>query len=131
MRTHGYPSFPDPTQDEHGNWGFPPSVTVKNDPPACLPIARQAKSQLARSRVDPKGKPASAADMARLRAFARCMRAHGLADWPDPDADGAFPLPSRLRPPQGGSLTGPAEQACKQYRPSRGIVVSTPGSGSH
>jgi hypothetical protein len=129
MRTHGYPSYPDPTQDENGNWGFPESANVANDPPACLPLARKAKQQLANSRVDPKGKPASGADMAKLREFARCMREHGLADWPDPDADGAFPLPTRLQKPQGDSLVGPREQACRQYLPSRGFVVSTPGSG--
>jgi hypothetical protein len=128
-REHGYPSFPDPTQDEHGNWNFPESADDVPTPPACRDLAMQAKREMASSRVDPKGKPVSAADMAKLREFARCMREHGLADWPDPDADGAFPLPSRLRPPQGESLTKSAEQACEQYAPSRGIVVSEPGSG--
>jgi hypothetical protein len=129
MRTHGYPSFPDPTQDEDGNWNFPESAGDARTPPACSTLARRAKSQLARSRVDPKGKPRSAADMAKLRAFARCMREHGLADWPDPDADGAFALPSRLQSRQ--PLTRPAEQACRRYLPSGGIVVRSPGSGSH
>jgi hypothetical protein len=128
-RANGYPSFPDPEQDEDGNWNFPESAASGvRMPPTCRALAMQAKAQMAQS--DPKGKPASAADMAKLRAFARCMREHGLADWPDPDEDGAFPLPSRLQNPQGAPLTRPREAACKQYLPSRGFVVSTPGSGS-
>jgi hypothetical protein len=130
-RAHGYPSFPDPTQDEDGNWNFPASAADGvRTPRACLTIARQAKHQLARSWVDPKGQPPSAADMAKLREFARCMREHGLADWPDPDEDGAFALPSRLQKPQGEPLVEPRERACRQYLPSRGYFVSTPGSGS-
>ena len=28
--------------------------------------------------------------------FSRCMRQHGLPDWPDPRTDGTFPLNRRL-----------------------------------
>lgn len=31
-----------------------------------------------------------------LLSFARCMRAHGVSDWPDPASNGTFYLDSRL-----------------------------------
>jgi hypothetical protein len=128
MRAHGYPSFPDPTQDEEGNWNFPESAGDVRTPPACRTLALQAKRQLARSRVDHKGKPPSAADMTKLRAFARCMRQHGLADWPDPRPDGAFPLPPRLQLPKSAMLAKVRELGCQQYLPSGGLLIGTPGS---
>jgi len=30
--------------------------------------------------------------MAERRHFSQCMRQHGLSDWPDPKADGSFPI---------------------------------------
>lgn len=38
------------------------------------------------------------------------MRDHGIPDFPDPNADGSFPLPPRLR--QDG-VTKDADVACK------------------
>jgi hypothetical protein len=54
--------------------------------------------------------------MRRLPAFARCMRAHGVSDWPDPDDLGHFPLPSRL-PARGKSAFATQEQACDKENP--------------
>jgi hypothetical protein len=123
MRAHGYPSFPDPVQDEQGRWRFPDSAPqTQRQPPACSQLARRAKSLLGGA------KPAklSAAEMAKLRALARCMREQGLSDWPDPDAEGRFNLPTRLLPPNGPRLTAPYERACRQYMPSDGIRVGNP-----
>jgi hypothetical protein len=40
--------------------------------------------------------PPTQAQLHGLVLFAGCMRDHGLADWPDPNSDGAFPLNARL-----------------------------------
>jgi hypothetical protein len=127
MRAHGYPNFPDPVQDEQGRWMFPDTAPqTPRQPPACTQLARRAKSLLG----GPKRPKLSAAEMTKLRSFARCMRQQGLSDWPDPDAKGAFQLPTRLLPPNGPRLAAPYERACKQYMPSNGIQVANP-SGTH
>jgi hypothetical protein len=37
--------------------------------------------------------PITAADLAKDEQYAQCMRAHGIPNWPDPTADGGFPIP--------------------------------------
>jgi hypothetical protein len=53
-------------------------------------------------------------DMTTLRAFSKCMREHGLSDWPDPTSDGSFPLPGRYAPPDGNGLIAAPLRACPQ-----------------
>jgi hypothetical protein len=84
-------------------------------------MARQAKSQ---GRGTGDRKEMSAADVAKARSFARCMREHGVSDFPDPDARGRFSMPARLRPPNGASLLRGPERACRQYIPKKGIVIA-------
>lgn len=53
-------------------------------------------------------------------AYSRCMRAHGIKDFPDPGPDGEI----QLKATPGGDLMGPqfeaAEKACKPLLPHRG-----------
>jgi hypothetical protein len=51
-------------------------------------------------------------------AFAQCMRSHGVADFPDPNADGRFPnsAPSTQSDPNFGT----ASSACKHLIPRGG-----------
>jgi hypothetical protein len=126
VRAHGLPNFPDPVQNPRtGDWQMPqgtskPPLNVMN---ACKSITNRL----------PQGKhdqPPSAADMAKLRELARCFREHGLADWPDPNADGAFPLPPRLTQlGKKGIMT--QLQACKQQFPGSGIRVAPQGVPTH
>jgi hypothetical protein len=60
--------------------------------------------------------------------FAQCMRQHGLADWPDPNANGDYPLPADLQAP---SKSGPiwtriktAWDQCNAFNPSGHISVA-------
>ena len=121
MREHGYPSFPDPVERSQGGWAFPDSAPNRKAPAACERIVRQAKSN---GRATGDRKQVSAADVAKARSFARCMREHGVSDFPDPDAHGTFNMPVRLRPPNKASLLRGPEQKCKQYMPSKGIRVA-------
>lgn len=61
------------------------------------------------------GSSASAASTSRLERFSQCMRRHGEPNFPDPDAQGRFPLPA------GMSTTSPqfqaAQKACKSVAP--------------
>lgn len=119
FRAHGAPRFPDPVRDPAtGRWkpakgaSPPPAATVK----ACKPIA----DQVVRAE---RSVPLTPADVAALRAFGACMRAHGLHDWPSPGPDGVFTLPPRL-----GRLgdKGVAKQidACKKNLPPSGFRVT-------
>jgi hypothetical protein len=52
------------------------------------PVARLSTATTARS--DASNSPAASADNTGTLAFARCMRAHGLPNWPDPETNGKF-----------------------------------------
>jgi hypothetical protein len=120
FRAHGHPDFPDPVQNSDGSWGFP-ATGVRVPPPAeCGDLVQQLKQ------AGPSGPPA--ADLETERAFAQCMRANGVPDWPDPSADGTFAVPERLADPRNEGLWKPkADGACKQYQPKGGpdIVAAT------
>ncbi len=118
FRAHGYPNFPDPVQDKDGQWMFPDSAG-NAQASACDALVRQTKQRQRQER-----RP-SAADMAKLRQVARCMREHGVPDWPDPNEEGIFPLPERLWPqdmhPENNATMRAAYDACSKYAPSGGI----------
>jgi hypothetical protein len=72
----------------------------------------------------PKPKPE---DLAKMRAFAKCMRDHGVTRFPDPDPDGGIKI-------QAGGGTGldprsqtfkKAQEACSKYSPDGGKGPST------
>jgi hypothetical protein len=107
VRAHGHPNFPDPIEDGMGGWKIPDSVgniTVS----ACDELVRQAKQQTRALEA------LSAEDMVKLRRYARCVREHGVANFPDPDSDGGFDMPEGLR---NSSAMHAAAMACKDYLP--------------
>jgi len=55
--------------------------------------------------------PVSAADVERIEQFSKCVREHGLPQWPDPASDGSIPLtdPSIVK----SDLFQNARQACQ------------------
>jgi hypothetical protein len=80
MRSHGLPSFPDP--DSQGQ--FPPVQEGRNG------VSQQAvlSAQNACRRLQPGGgagtEQQQQGKLTRALSFARCMRAHGVPDFPDP-----------------------------------------------
>jgi hypothetical protein len=66
--------------------------------------------------------PVPQAQFRQLVQLAQCLRQHGLPNWPDPDPDGAFPLPPSLlhKPPGYAAATG----ACRRFWPSGGVSVT-------
>jgi hypothetical protein len=79
MRTHGMPSFPDP--DSQGQ--FPPVQIGRNG------VTQQAvqSAQDACRHLQPGGAPGTGQQQGRVTQaldFSRCMRAHGVPDFPDP-----------------------------------------------
>ncbi|HEY0719537.1 MAG TPA: hypothetical protein VGD68_18120 [Streptosporangiaceae bacterium] len=76
MRSHGVPDFPDP-----GSRGGVPKVTPQQ---AGVSNARFQAAQQACAQLLQPSQAQIPAITAGLLNFARCMRAHGIPNWPDP-----------------------------------------------
>jgi hypothetical protein len=116
LRDNGMPNLPDPQFDSNGQPQFPGGDP--GDPPpqaerACKPIY----DRLPPSRGDGANRDHPPTDIPALLRFARCMRAHGVPDFPDPKPDGTFPVAGtsleRGKTPEGIR----AGQACRQLNP--------------
>ena len=79
MRSHGVPDFPDPTSR-----GGVPKVTPQQ---AGVSNARFQAAQRACARLLQPAQAQLPQIMTGLLNFARCMRAHGIPNWPDPTTD--------------------------------------------
>lgn len=91
-RSHGMPDLPDPTIDASGHATFP-GITKQQ-----IPQQTRAACQALFDRLNPSSSSHgyTQAQLHQLLGFARCMRSHGITDWPDPNANGEFPLPPRF-----------------------------------
>jgi hypothetical protein len=84
VRLHGAPGFPDPTSPQE----FKLSIAGSEGSPAFQP------AEMACRHVLPSGAPPSQSAAQREaqfvagRAFARCLRGHGFANFPDPTSSG-------------------------------------------
>ncbi|WP_187366083.1 hypothetical protein [Trebonia kvetii] len=112
-RTHGDPSFPDPVYDpSDGRWHF-----------AISPGSAPASTQQACQHLFPSSNaspPVPQAQFQKLVRYAECIRQHGVPNWPDPDPDGSFPLPSSINPKDAANQA--AGTACQRYLPSSGHI---------
>ncbi len=94
MRRHGVPSFPDPhvvaNSPGHQAIGVRPmSKSVINTPQ--FKVAREACKGIMPGPENANPKEATEHEHARARymlAFAQCLRSHGVAGFPDPNAQG-------------------------------------------
>jgi hypothetical protein len=123
VRNHGLPDFPDPTVDAQGHPQFPPDVQRPPDAvmQACAPILNQLPASERPTQT-------TANDPAMMRRFAACMRAHGIDDWPDPNADGSFTMPPTLGNiklnPRFDQIRAAWDGPCKQYDPTGHLDVN-------
>ena len=131
MRAHGITKFPDP--DSHGDIGINagPGSGIDPNSPQFKAADRACKPLL------PAPNPSQAAkDRPKMLRYARCMRAHGIPDFPDPDPGGGLDIRasrgSDLDP--NSPLYKAADNACKRYMPGGDHGGSTqtggPGGGS-
>ena len=92
MRSHGVSNFPDPNV---AGGGFQVQVSgyhtrvVQSDIPGINPVspafkAAQSACQKLLPGAFPESRAPSAAAMAQARAWAKCMRSHGVSNFPDP-----------------------------------------------
>jgi hypothetical protein len=119
IRQHGAPGMPD-VPVRNGHIVLPDKDSVDQATQQNVPAARQAcksvEDRIPASVLDDQreqsGGP-TAADVPKLREFAKCMRSNGEPDWPDPKADGSFPGQD-LRQGKTPQFVA-AMKACQQY----------------
>jgi len=127
VRAHGMPTFPDPAYPPNAEpsgltWGFALFASVDKATlgqaanGACADVARQMPP------APDALRPPDATVLTHMRQFAQCMRQHGMSDFPDPKADGTFPIAntpyealSNLSPEHPSPAVADADHACRQY----------------
>jgi hypothetical protein len=133
MRAHGITDFPDPNAQGGLDLNGAPGSDLNPSSPQFKAADNACKSLLPPHRAMSPAQQAAA--RAQALRYARCMRAHGISDFPDPDSHGGI----ALKPSSGGDLdpNNPqyqaAGKACKSLMPGGGGSNSTsgqpPGSG--
>lgn len=132
MRANGLTNFPDPSQGS-GGIGFPGGVIasvngeltvdgVTFSGPALRKASRACKIYLPPSGPPPK---ISAQQQRQMLAMARCMRAHGVPNFPDPGS--GPPAGSAKQVPLPGSNTPAFNHAVRVCAKSGGNFVRVPG----
>jgi hypothetical protein len=120
MRSHGAPFWPDPSQAPGGTWDYKitPLISHQESGPGWHAALKACR------KLAPKELPFTAAQiqaaLPKLLKLANCMRAHGIANFPDPIARPDF---IGFKIPAGADPHSPrfqaAQQACRVYEPGR------------
>jgi hypothetical protein len=114
IRSHGAPEFPDPVQDQFGNWAFLSSPGSGVNGPG-VPAAENAckKMQPVADKLTGQQQQEMVSKALKL---AICMRAHGITNFPDPsNALGGVTIDLHGLDPKSPQFQA-AQQACRQYR---------------
>jgi hypothetical protein len=117
-RAHGEAAMPDPVVDDTGRATFPeaPGFSAKQ----ALGAVRGACGGLL-DRLPPRANPfarqqVTAQDLEIRRQYARCLREHGLPDFPDPDAEGNLHIPESFWTPERREQDNLARPFCEPLR---------------
>jgi hypothetical protein len=126
MRAHGISNFPDP--DANGNLQLNADAGSDLDPnnPQFKAADSACKSLLPPPQAAPKDLKA------KTLKYARCMRAHGISDFPDPKPDGTLQIqatPGSDLDPNNPQYKA-AHDACKKYLPGGGAGGSLSTGGA-
>jgi len=112
MRANGFPDFPDPVRNDDGTWIFPESAGEWVPPEPCRPLVGAWKRTISGKGITPE-------EIAKIRDHARCMREHGIPDFPDPDEEGNLEIPERLRGLENDPTLLAAKDACASLLPPK------------
>jgi hypothetical protein len=120
MRSHGVPSFPDPSSS-----GALPKVSQQQLDDPQFQAAQRACQDLLPAGTNDQFPPGEVQQLlVGMVRFSKCMRSHGLPNWPDPatDAQGRpyFPLSAAgfSRQQARSSLVTRAGNACRHLLPA-------------
>jgi hypothetical protein len=116
LRAHGVASWPDPNSA-----GVFDKSKLTLQQLGVSGSRLQAAQATCRHLLPNGGQPPGQARQAQIRAqtlaFARCIRSHGVPNFPDPGSDGRLPDPASEGIDQGSPKFQAANQACGKYRP--------------
>jgi hypothetical protein len=104
MRANGVPNFPDGP--------ITPNSGIHPLSPAFQSAETACKKYEPRSTPPP---PVPASVRQQERALARCMRANGVPNFPDPDANGDIQFPIGSPIPKSPAFQGAQNGPCKKY----------------
>lgn len=104
MRTHGVDNYPDPNAD--GQVSIASNSGINFSAPAFQ--AAQSACQKLESGGPSASGLSSAQILGKFLAFSKCMRAHGITDFPDPTTSSPPPAPGRTMSNDGVYLFIPA-----------------------
>lgn len=124
-REHGW-DVPDPSIDDRGNATFPETV---GKPPAEVLAACQHFLDALPNQQPSNGNAPTAEDIRLARQFAACLRQNGQPNWPDPNADGTFPVTPEIEAEGKSDAWRGAMEACASLHPSGRIFFVRPGGG--
>jgi hypothetical protein len=117
IREHGVPNFPDPVVSA-GQLALPNEEQALAPPgaDAAVEACRSILERLPPSALGEDEDRPGPEDVSQLLKFAQCIREHGIPDWPDPKADGSFPILGTPLEREGKSQRMQrATEACNQY----------------
>lgn len=118
LRDHGLTRMPDADLTQDGYLQFPPQggynwkADLRNRPQV-IEACKSIEDRYPPTAFRPK-QQLSAEDLRKLGEYAKCVREHGIPEFPDPNAAGEFdlsgtPLANGIPPQQRNT----AEQACR------------------
>ena len=120
VRTHGVPLWPDPD----GSGRFEKSKLTPSQ--LGVSMAKAGAAQHACKALLPTYSPSEQPqDLAQALRFSRCMRAHGSANFPDPESNGAIRIPHAIE-------NSPAYLAALNFCIHKyGVPPPPPAGGGH
>lgn len=137
IRNNGVPDFPDPTVDQ-GRLNLPEDQlqaleqkysqqVLDQAQQSCQALMDRLPESAISGETEEQGgnqQEPGPGDVEALKRFAQCIRDNGIPDWPDPKADGSFPLIGTPLEREGKSdRVGAAVGKCQQHW-SGGIRLS-------
>jgi hypothetical protein len=122
LRRHGHPQIADPSIASDGRIDFGAQDDAVTQASRALPGTTCLRELVALKDAPPL--PPTPAELHRAVLFSQCVRRHGIPDWPDPRADGTYPLDARLRRAGKGDLLS-LLAPCRQLSPAGGITISS------
>ena len=123
MRAHGVTEFPDPNSAGGFELKTEPGGTLDSKNPTFRAATEACKSL---SPVAPSGAQSQLMKDDNLK-LARCMRAHGIKDFPDPNSDGQIVLKADGESESDLALDSPQFQAAMQACQKNGAGASMSG----
>ena len=129
MRARGVVDFPDPVAHPPAPGSAPPGkMTYLGD--SFNPSSPTYQAASAACRKYAVAEPVTPAGAAKVQAeqlkYARCVRAHGEPNFPDPSANGGFAIPNSID--DDSPTFKAAERACTKLQPRLPGLPDSSGS---